>query len=118
VIPRGHNHYFQPRAFHPRPDGTKEVHRQCVCGLEERRIFRADGKPSGVKFRFAGLWLEPLDLLRLLPVPMAECPDCRGVPQLVECDTCAGVGVVESHDGMMLRLPDLRVNPPDEQAAG
>lgn len=108
VIPRGHEHYFQPVARSPLADGGVEILRACVCGLEERRTFRPEhDTPYEVTFRYAGLWLTPLDLLRLLPVGVEECPDCGGDRSLVDCATCVNLGIVEN--GEPLRMPELLV---------
>ncbi len=108
MIERGHVHYLQPRARHERPDGAVEVYSGCICGLEERKVFDGD-RPIGIRFRYGGLWFEPLDLLRLLPLPVQECPICLGEPTLERCPGCEGMGVVDSEELVAIEQPGLNV---------
>lgn len=102
-------------------DGARVVHMRCVaangtpdeplpsCRLEEERVFR-DGRCVSVRVRYAGVWFAPLELLRLPPLDIAECPECLGARWLAPCDLCGGVGVVGA-DGDPVQMPSLRVNP-------
>ena len=85
-----------------------EVYSGCICGLEERKVF--DGiRPIGMRYRYGGLWFEPLDLLRLLPLPVQECPTCHGEPTLERCATCEGMGVVDSEELAVIEEPGLDI---------
>lgn len=116
VIESGHEHRFRPVSKSPRPDGGEVIHSRCTrpgggqgCGLEEQRTFGPDGKPTRLRYRYSGIWLDPVDLLRLLPVPIELCPTCGGDATLEPCPGCEGVGVVEPDGGGLLRRPDLTV---------
>ena len=134
MIPRFHQHQFRPVNVFDRPDGTREYHLICQdvttstradgqgvavdvepgCGIEESLAFRQDDEGQwrcvGVRFRIGGLWMHPLDLLRLLPMPVEECPDCRGEPSLLAtqlCPRCVGSGVVRP-GGAPIEPPAIR----------
>jgi hypothetical protein len=120
VIPRNHHHHFQPVARRELPNGGWVIVRKCVCAddpdeaifkaLEEHRQCGPDGAVVDVRYRFAGIWIEPLDLLRIRDVPLEECPQCEGrtlsIPG-VTCDTCNGTGLTEN--GEALRMPELKI---------
>lgn len=118
MIPLGHRHVLYPVSATPRDNGTLVVHSRCNadpptpqnpdqrCLLEEERVFRGE-TPVSVRYRLAGVWFSPLDLLRLLPLDLEQCPDCEGERMLMPCERCGGLGVTE--DGGMLTLPNLHV---------
>lgn len=110
VLERGHIHYFQPVARTPLVNGGEELVRQCVCGLEERRTYLPnDEHPYNFQFRFNGMWIVPLDLVRMLPVGVEECDDCKGEQSpLGICGRCGGLGVTEN--GERLGKPQLIVH--------
>lgn len=119
MIPRGHVHRLVPISVYDRPDQSTVIQSRCqavmpsgaapdlVCSLEEERVFHGP-TPISIRFKFGGIWLSALDLLRLLPVSIIECPECHGEPTLLKCSVCSGTGVTEP-DGVPLRLPDLKV---------
>lgn len=119
MIAHGHEHVLRPVSVTPiRSDGSSVIHSRCqaanagttgVCGMEEERVVDAEGRVQRIRIRFGGMWFDPLDLLRVMPDDLAECPDCHGVTPLVPC-ACGGTGIVD-RDGQPLRAPDLRVNP-------
>jgi hypothetical protein len=100
LIPRGHEHLFRPVAEYPAgDDGTIMRHSRCSdvdnCGLEEKRYLK-DGELTGVLYRVRGVWVHPLDLLRMGELPVVTCPECDGAPGPIgECATCGNVGVVD-----------------------
>lgn len=108
-IEQGHNHFFVTWDDFTRPSGVRMVWARCVCGLEERRYFR-DGEPIQAEYRFGGIWMHPLDLLRVAPLRMIECPACHGDPNPLQasCATCLDLGVVEP-DGARVRLTPAAV---------
>lgn len=112
IIPPDHVHYFQPvrLSYTDAAMTMKELFSQCICGLEERRSFRDDDSCYDLRYRFQGMWLVPLDLLRIAnSLTIRECPDCRGLPTLTVCPTCQALTVVEE-DGQPIRKPPLATN--------
>ena len=132
MIPRDHRHTFRPVNVFDRPDGTREYHLICQnittgtrtdqqgaivdvvpgCGIEQALAFQKDDAGQwrcvGVRFRVGGLWLAALDLVRLLPVPVEECPDCHGDPVVYGlCPRCVGSGVVQP-GGAPIEPPAIR----------
>lgn len=119
MIPRGHVHRLVPISVYDRPDRSTVIQSRCqavmptgaapdlVCSLEEERVFRGP-TPISIRFRFGGQWISAIDLLRLLPISVVECPECHGEPTLLKCPVCFGTGVTEP-DGAALKLPDLKV---------
>jgi hypothetical protein len=119
VIPRGHVHRLVPVSVYDRPDRSTVIQSRCqavmptgaapdlVCSLEEERVFHGQ-TPLSIRYRFGGQWFAAIDLLRLLPISVQECPECHGEPTLLPCTRCSAVGLVEN-DGSQLRLPDLKV---------
>lgn len=109
MIERGHQHHLTPYSVHDYPDGVREVQSRCACGLEQKLACDQAGTPTGLQFRFGGLWFIPTDLVRLFPVPVEECATCNGEPPPIQgmppCSACGGIGVTA--DGAMVRLPAL-----------
>lgn len=97
----GHDHAFRIRDDFTRPDnGIRQVERQCVCGLSERR--RYDGEDViSVRYRYTpagGGWVEAAELLKVV-LPVRLCDECGGGD--VGCEKCGGLLVVED-DGRPL----------------
>lgn len=116
MIVHGHEHLLRPASSYTRPDGSRSVTFVCrgangakACSLEMEQVFR-DQQPVRVRFRYAGLWLDALEMLRMTPPDVVECPDCHGVEGLVPCMTCVGVGVV-GEDERAIRPPAFMVDP-------
>lgn len=96
----GHTHLFVAWDDFTRTDGQRVIYSRCVCMIEERRWF--DGpEPVKVEYRLAGgAWINPLDLIRMFPLPVKLCPQCDGNTELTGplCGACRGLGVVEQDD--------------------
>lgn len=91
----GHAHLFVTRDDFTRPDnGVRQVERQCVCGMSERR--RYDGRECiSVRYRYAGFgggWVDAAEILKLT-FPVKLCEVCGGND--VGCETCGGILVIE-----------------------
>lgn len=115
VIDLGHEHVMRAVGRIPEPDGAWTIHSVCGggrayahlepapgvkpwhgCGLEQEVKIDKTGTPIGIRYRFAGVWFGPLDLIRLLPLDVRECPDCRGEQPLGPCERCGKLGVVDA----------------------
>ncbi len=121
MIPFGHEHILKPVSRRDRPDGTYDVHSICMvqflvaergeighCGLEEHRRFTVEHEPREIRYRFNGIWLPALDLLRLTDgLDIVECDECHGEAGYATCARCAGMGVTVN--GEPIRPPELRV---------
>lgn len=127
VITLGHEHVMRPVSRIPEPDGSYTIHSVCGggrayahlqpapgvkpwhgCGLEQDVKFGLEGEAVGIRYRFAGVWFGPLDLIRLLPLDVQECPDCRGEQPLGPCERCGLLGVVR--EGAKIE-PDAALTP-------
>lgn len=105
TIEHGHEHLLIVWDDLLRPDGKRAVWAKCVCGLEERRWFEGDPQRIyKVEVRVGGIWMDPLDLLRTVPIRLDECENCHGDPDPLKptCPVCHGVGVLE--DGAEVKL--------------
>lgn len=116
MIVRGHQHLLRADGIFERPSGGRVIHSHCVaengpenCRLEEERVFNGD-QPVSIRYRYGGLWFSALELLRLLPLGVAECPECHGEKMLATCEHCFGVGVVEAEGEGKLLVPNLKVH--------
>lgn len=112
MIPRGHIHNLGPVTRHDLLNGGGiQVLYQCECGLEARRTYlEGEEHPYRFELRYNGMWIAPLDLLRVAVVPFEECAECEGgtLPMIELCESCGGLGVTES--GERLGMPGLRVH--------
>lgn len=89
-----HVHKLSPIDDYTRRDGIRQKHSRCICGLEEKREYEEESCIK-ITYRFGGIWLEPLDILRLT-LPVAVCPTCEGHPDGIACPTCGGLLVVDA----------------------
>lgn len=111
MIARGHRHHLGPVTKHDLLNGGVQILYQCECGLEARRTYLPDAEnPYQLEMRYNGMWIAPLDLLRLLPLPYEECAECEGGTAFLldACEACGGIGVTES--GARLGKPGLKVH--------
>lgn len=117
MIEHGHVHKLVPISRHEQPNGQHQIQLRCQgspgldptggCTLEEQMVVEGD-RVIGIRYRFGGVWISALDLLRMADgIAVEECPDCHGTEKILTCETCLGVGVVE--DGKPVGLPNLRV---------
>lgn len=90
-----HDHLFVVRDDFTRPDdGVRQVQRECVCGLAERRRYD-DGEAISVRYRYGkwgGGWVDAAEILKLT-FPVRLCDACGGND--AGCGTCGGMLVVE-----------------------
>lgn len=127
MIPADHQHVWQPYAVRDLGDGRRIIDSRCQCSaatvedpgtiMEHRLTVDADGRALKIMFRFGGLWLEPLDILRMAPSvatgPIAVCPQCAGLPPAIQglgpCDVCNGVAVTVGGEAIV--APELVAYP-------
>ena len=125
MIPADHQHVWQPYATRDVGDGRQQIDSRCQCSsatpydagtiVEQRVIVNAEGRVVKLQYRFAGVWFDPTDLLRIRPStaegPIGFCPTCGAKPPTVEglppCATCNGLGVTV--DGQPVAAPALSV---------
>jgi hypothetical protein len=82
-------------------------HYKCACNLEQQITFDAEGFARHTRLRISGVWMEALQIARLV-APLIECPTCEGDPgYLGVCRMCMNMGVVRS-DGSAFQLPDFK----------
>ncbi len=124
LIPKAHEHLWRPVDVYVREDGIQQTTSRCSdyedCGMEEKR-YEQDGKLVGVLYRLRGVWIHPLDLYRVLPLPVEPCPDCEGAPgPLTLCQTCGNVGVVqrEAPDELAVNVEPVEVDLTGDDAFG
>lgn len=100
-----HEHLLIVRDDFTRTDnGIRQIERQCVCGLSERRQYDPAGAVVAIVYRYlpAGAgWVPAAEFLKLV-FPVRLCGACGGGD--VGCETCAGLFVVEG-DGSPLGPP-------------
>lgn len=119
VIEHGHEHLFVPYSKYDTPDGGILVKGRCkalpstyanpmpLCNLEIEWAFYGD-VCAGIQFRFNGIRIDALDLIRLHPLPIRECSVCDGEPMVEPCAACGGIGI-EAADGGKIAKPNLQV---------
>lgn len=97
-VERDHVHEFIPKDRMNWANGRYRLWASCVCGVEEHRFFEPSGKPTAIKYRMAGIWIDALALLRRVDLPVVVCPECHGDddPRVPECKRCKRVGVVQA----------------------
>lgn len=109
-IEKGHQHLLTVWDDLTRPDGKRAIWSKCMCGLEERRWYQAEGdtfRVYKVEVRIGGVWMDPLSLLRTMPIRLEECAACEGDPdpRAGRCQVCHGAGVTEHGQEVKLILP-------------
>jgi hypothetical protein len=111
MIERDHAHALRPISTRDLPDGRTIINSRCQggCGLEEQRVIQ-DETVVKLRLRLNGIWIEPLDLLRITKaLPYVECGICLGERGLTVCPACADIGLT-ALDGERLEIPNLRIN--------
>lgn len=79
------------------PDGRRERWTMCgICRLQTKTTYQ-NNDPVKIRFNFAGVWFDPVELLRL-QLPVILCETCKGdgidTDNGADCPACHGLGVV------------------------